>query len=389
MSELPLWAYAVVLALSLGVSAVLTPLALAAALHHQILDHPGPAKSHGEAVPYLGGAAIAVAFSLAVAAMAVVDHPARGLVTLGTVLGCAVVLALVGLADDVRHVPVWVRLVVEGAAGVVLWRTGIVLHLAHVPTWLDVAGSVLFVVVVTNAVNLLDNMDGLAAGLVGLVALGFFGIAVLNGDFLVAALAVALAGCAGGFLWHNFHPARIFMGDSGSLFLGFLLATLALKLRSNPVERVDVAALLSVLAVPLFDTSLVVVARLGRRVSPMRGGRDHTSHRLRRRGLGVRATVSAIYAVAVLSDGAGIVLDLQPTWRVAGLAVLALLWCVGLGVLLFVDRHATADELWARQEAGASAGTGHGVGPSRPVTTPRPQPVLARWALSTLAKRER
>lgn len=384
MAQVPLWVYLGVLVGTLAVSAVLTPLALALALHRSVLDHPGPAKSHTEAVPYLGGAAIAVAFSGAVGVMALVEHPASGLGTLGVILSVAVGLALLGLADDLYKLPVWLRLLAEAGAGVALWTQGVTLHLAGVTHVLDAPASVVFVVVVTNAVNLLDNMDGLAAGLVVVASLGFFGIAVLNGDFLVAALAVALAGGAGGFLWHNFHPARIYMGDSGSLFLGFLLATLALKLRSNALERVDVAALVSVIGVALFDTTLVVVTRLARRVSPMQGGRDHTSHRLVRRGLGVRATVGSIYAVAVVLSGLGILLDLHPAWRAPALVGLVVVGVAGLAVLAWVDRGATEAEL--RAAPASPAEPTEAEVPSRPS---RPQPVLSRWALSTLARRVR
>ena len=148
---------------------------------------------------------------------------------------------------------------------------------------------------ITNAFNLLDNMDGLAAGQAALCALTLFAIAAANGQFLVAALAIGLAGCASGFLRHNFHPARIYMGDGGALFLGFLIAYLGIKLRFE--SSVSESFLIPVLAcaVPILDTTLVTVSRLATGRSPFQGGQDHVSHRLVRSGLPVPVAVGLTY----------------------------------------------------------------------------------------------
>ena len=237
MSSLPLWSYGGILLGSLLLSLVLTPVALRVALRLNVLDHPGPAKAHGEAVPYLGGAAIVVSFAAVVLMATVLRPPPSGLPQLAGFLGFGVALALVGLADDIRGgLSPWLRLALEAAVGVAIWSMGDVTHLAGVPRPLDAVITVAWVVGVTNAFNLLDNMDGLSAGVAAVAALAIFGIAALQHRYLVAALAVALAGCAAGFLRANFHPAKIYMGDAGSLFLGFVLAVLLLKLRG---ERAD------------------------------------------------------------------------------------------------------------------------------------------------------
>ncbi len=324
MSQLPLWSYGGILGASLLLSLLLTPLALRLALRFDVLDHPGPAKAHAEAVPYLGGAAIVASFSAAVLAATVADPPPSGLPQLAGFLALAVGLAFLGLLDDLRGgLSPWLRVVLEAAAGLAVWAMGDATHLAGFPRWLDALVTVVWVVGVTNAFNLLDNMDGLSAGVAAIAALAIFGVAWLHQRYLIGALAVALAGCAGGFLRHNFKPAKIYMGDAGSLFLGFVLAVLLLKLREHPAARVDMAVVVAIPAVALFDTALVVATRLARKVSPFQGGQDHTSHRLVRLGLSVRQAVLVIYAAAAVLAGDALVMsELGPAVRVVGLVSL-------------------------------------------------------------------
>jgi UDP-GlcNAc:undecaprenyl-phosphate GlcNAc-1-phosphate transferase len=309
MTAMPLWAYALLFLGSVTLSGLLTPLALNFAIRHGVLDSLTPRTSLAKAIPYLGEAAIVVAFAVALMVGASVNPPSAGLGQLAALLGLALVLAVVGLVDDVRGLPIWLRLGIELGAGVGVCATGILAHLAGFPAWSDDLLTIGWVVVVTNAFSLLDNTEGLSAGVAAISALGLFGIAVLHGEFLVAALAIALAGCAVGLLRHSFHPARTHLGDTGSLFVGFLLAVLALKLRGNPATRVHVAALVAVLGVALFDTALVVVSRLSHRRSPFTGSQDHTSHRLVHLGLPMRVAVGVVYATAAALAGIGVALS--------------------------------------------------------------------------------
>ena len=297
MTGLGWWGYAAVFVTTGLVSVVLTPLALRLALRWQILDRPGAIKAQASPVPYLGGAAIVVSFAAVVAVAAVVRPPVSGLWGLFVLLGMAVCLSLMGLADDIRGLGPWVRLAVEAAAAAGVLATGSRAQVFgnHVA---DEVVTVLWIVGVTNAFNILDNMDGLSAGVAAISALSLFVVAYLNGQFLVAVMALALVGCAAGFLRHNFHPARIYMGDAGSLFLGFMLSVLCLRLRTNPETRITFFVPILILGVALFDTCLVTVTRLVHRRSPLSGGRDHTSHRLVFVGIPVPAAVSLIYAVA-------------------------------------------------------------------------------------------
>lgn len=290
------WEYAVALVVSGALTMLLTPLALELALRRGILDWPGPNKSQAEAVPYLGGVVMVVVFSAVVLAAAAYRPYAADLGALGVTLGLGVGVALLGLVDDLRTLAIPPRLAIETVAGIVVYATGTRAHLQGVSWPVDAVVTVLWVVGVTNAFNLLDNMDGLAAGVAALASLGVFTVGVVNHQYFVPLLALALVGCAAGFLPHNFFPARIYMGDAGSLFLGFVLAVLCLRLRAHPGQQMTFPVLVVILAVPLFDTTLAATTRALRRRNPLVGARDHTSHRLVALGLPPRRAVTVIYA---------------------------------------------------------------------------------------------
>jgi len=317
-------------------AAVLTPLTASVAIARGLLEQPGGHRSHVRATPNLGGVAIVVAFSLAVliGAFAI---PATGVdvevirLDLVTLLVAAVGISLVGLLDDRWDLSIALRLSAMVLAAVALHLTGTGVAMTGV-TGVDLVITVVWIVGVTNAFNLLDNMDGLSAGIAAIAAGFFWLLATLNGQYLVAALAAALAGVSLGFLRHNFHPARTFMGDSGSLFLGFMLAALGIRLRFDPGQPQDVAALVPilVLGVAVADTALVTASRLARRRSPFAGGQDHISHRLVRIGVPVPAAVGLIYAAAIAVGWLALVvsrIDRGSAWLLAGFAM-------SLGVLL-------------------------------------------------------
>ena len=300
MTELQWPAYVAAFAGSLTVAWVLTPLLLKLALAKQVLDVPDHRKAQTSPVPYLGGVAIVAGFSAMCLAAAALDRAASVVIELAILLGVGLILALMGLVDDLRGglSPV-LRLVVEIAAGVAVFASGSGADLQG-PAALDLAVTLLWVVGITNAFNLLDNMDGLSAGVAALAGAAFALIAGLNGQFLVAALAAGVAGCATGFLRHNFHPAKIYMGDAGSLFLGYLLAVIGLKLTLTGTPSVVALFVpLLVLGVPVFDTTLVTWQRLTHGRSPMQGGRDHTSHRLVWVGIPVPVSVCLLYATTL------------------------------------------------------------------------------------------
>jgi len=284
------------------VSLVLTPLAIRAALRLRILDHPGERKSHDTPTPYLGGVAIvlAVTLSIVIAAVARGETPATLSQLLG-ILGIALALSLTGLLDDLRGLPVAVRFGIQLLAALGLWSLDVRVDLTGEPL-IDLPLTVLWTVGITNAMNLLDNMDGLSASTATIASLWFGAIALINGQFLVAALAFAVGGAAAGFLRDNRPPARIYMGDAGSLFLGIMLASLGMLLDLGRGVLVTAAVPVLILTVPVLDTALVTVARIRHGISPFQGGKDHTSHRLVRVGLPVPVAVGLI-AIASLAHG--------------------------------------------------------------------------------------
>lgn len=321
---------------SLALTWYLTPLALAIARRRGLLDHPGGHKIQSEAVPYLGGAAIVVAFVASVGIGGALLPIGARRAELLMVLGVGLALALVGLVDDLRGLGPWVRVAAEVVAGLAVWRSGIGAVLTEVPL-LDAAITVLWVVGVTNAFNLLDNMDGLSAGVAGVAAFSFFVLGATQGQFLVAMLAITLAGCACGFLRHNFHPAKVYMGDAGSLFLGLMVAVIGLKLRFPNVGR-DVAWFIPVLVVgvAVFDTALVVVSRRLNHRAITQGGRDHVSHRLVFVGIPVHGAVAIIYTAAA---GCGwLALVLTRTDRVGAILLMGFALAVSLGAGVALGR---------------------------------------------------
>ena len=319
---------------------LLTPVAARLARRLGVLDQPSSTKFHREATPYLGGLAVAAGLIL-VGGLAPTDE-------LLTVLVCAVAISALGLVDDWRNVGPLVKVAVEAAAGGALWLAGVRAGVFGVAP-LDLALTVAWVVVVTNAVNILDNMDGIASGVAAIAALSYFVIAAGRGDFLVASMALAIAGASLGFLRHNFPPARIFLGDAGSLLLGFLLAALALKLDLVGVNgsiRSGVAIL--ILAVPLFDMALVVASRLIGRRKIYVGGTDHSAHRMAALGWPHRRVAGALFAVQALSGGLAVwVTHMSPAagFRVVAAEVAVML--VVVLVLLRLERPRRAAEVEA------------------------------------------
>lgn len=319
-----------ILAAAVAVSGGAVPLLRRLALRAGIVDAPAARKAHAHPVPLLGGLAIYAAVVLSL----VLYPERRELVQLGSIMVGATWVSLWGLWDDRRPLHPALKLLSQLAAGLLLLGSGIQVTM-RVPDWLNVALTLLWLVGITNAFNLLDNMDGLAGGVGAVAAACFTLMAAANGQYLVSALAAALLGGCIGFLFHNFNPARIFMGDSGSLFLGFLLAALGIKLRfPTNVSWVTWMVPVLVLGVAVFDTTLVVVSRLRRGLNPLTTpGRDHLSHRLEAMGWTRREAVMLLYLLgcglgwtAVLVSLAGPVEAYAIGAGVAVIAVAALVW---------------------------------------------------------------
>ncbi len=316
--------YLLTFLLAWGLALWLTPVMRRAALRFGIVDQPdGRLKKQREPVPYLGGLGIFLAFLLALAFT--VDF---GGVVLALLLGGSI-LVILGLLDDLGQLGPWTKLAGQLVAVVVLIKAGVYIKLVFLPWWIALPLSVVWLLAITNAFNLIDIMDGLAAGTAAVAALVLFAIAELDGQTTAATLLVALAGSCLGFLRYNFQPARIYMGDTGSMFLGFLLGALAMNNAYTRVNTLAAVAPALILGVPLFDMLFVMYVRWRRGLPVMLGSPDHVALRLRRWKLDTRQTVVASYAVTALLGAGALTMSLLPltaaAWILGGLMTLALI----------------------------------------------------------------
>jgi UDP-GlcNAc:undecaprenyl-phosphate/decaprenyl-phosphate GlcNAc-1-phosphate transferase len=301
--------------MSFAAALALVPMARRLSIRLDVVARPRADRWHRSVVPMLGGVAIGVAMLLTGLMHGLAESAP-------VILFAAMAMFLIGLLDDIMQLRPSTKLVGQIAAAAALIYFGLRLNWLE-SRLLDSVVTMVWVVGLTNAFNLLDNMDGLCAGTAFIVAVmllaGFWtGVSYENAMPEMMLLA-ALAGGAAGFLVYNFPPASIFMGDSGSLLLGFTLAALTLGREGVRASRSDLLSVIAgpafVLMIPIFDTTLVTVARLLSGRSPARGGRDHSSHRLVAIGLSERNAVLVLWILALFGGGVGLLLrNLSPDW---------------------------------------------------------------------------
>lgn len=314
----------IVLAASLALSLILTETVRRFAVRFGYVAHPQNDRWHKTPTALLGGVAIFFAYLLPLLYF-VGEYPPLQLLLFGALLICGM-----GLLDDFLHFQPYTKLIGQIVVACMFVAGGQFVGLFD---WsiLTFALALVWIVGVTNAFNLLDNMDGLSAGTACIAAFCLMLAGISTGNPMVVLACASLVGATLGFLWFNFYPAKIFMGDSGSLFLGFTLSTLAVTGQWGNVTNVLFALLIPVLvlAVPIFDTAFVSLVRFfnGRPIS--QGGRDHTSHRLVAFGLSERTTVLLFYTMSMLC-GVLAVVGLKYDWLYttisAVLVVIALLY---------------------------------------------------------------
>lgn len=274
------------------------------AIHINAIDAPIAAhKTHKVAVPYLGGLAILLGVILASYGSLLFNHAElENYILASYVLIPAVFISIMGLVDDLRGLEPWPRLIVQTVTASIVATILILtdtMGVAFDNTLLNVAVSVFWIVGVCNSINFFDNLDGGAAGTVVVVSIFIFIIALDRGQILVSALAIVTAGATSGFLFWNKSPAKIYMGDAGALFLGIIVSVLTIRLNPGITPNfLSLAIPLSLLAIPILDTSVAVVSRLRRGLSPFTGGRDHLSHRLIRRGMNRKSAAFALWGLS-------------------------------------------------------------------------------------------
>jgi UDP-GlcNAc:undecaprenyl-phosphate GlcNAc-1-phosphate transferase len=297
------WKYPLIFTISLILSLYLTPIIGRAAMQFGIVDRPdGKLKKHKKPMPYLGGIAIYLAFLLALAFSFRFDRELLGLLLAGTIV------LFLGLIDDLGFLKTWVKVAGQLIAVLVLVKSGIFIKLGFLPIYVRIPLTFLWLVGMINAFNIIDVMDGLSAGVALFASLAFFSVSLLNGRITIAIVAITLAGSLLGFLRYNFAPAKIYMGDTGSMFLGLMIGALAINGSYTEKDILGFLAPIAILGVPIFDTLHVTAARLRKGIPFYRGSPDHYALLLRAAGLSVKEVIWLSYGVAALLGGVGIIM---------------------------------------------------------------------------------
>ena len=287
--------YFLTFALAFSLSLYLTPMVRKAALQFGIIDKPdGKLKQHSAPVAYLGGLAIYLSFLISLALTFCFDKEVLGLLLGGTII------VVLGLIDDFGVLSPVVKLCGQCIAIFALMRSGIYIKLAFLPWYVTFPLSFFWLIGIINAFNIIDVMDGLSSGVAFTCSLALFVVGVLNSSIVIAIMAIALGGSLLGFLRYNFEPAKIYLGDTGSMFIGMMMGSLAMIGSYTSNNIVACLAPVIILGVPIFDTLFVMYIRWLRGMSIIAGSPDHFALRLRKWRLSTRQTVIASYFISAI-----------------------------------------------------------------------------------------
>jgi len=330
---------AIVIALVLSLGA--TPLVKRFAWRVGAVDVPKDSRRvHSHPIPRLGGLAIFVGFLISVVLLAEIDRQIRGIL-----LG-ALVIVIIGVIDDIRPQRAILKFAVQIVAALIAVFHGVAIDIFSNPNifseaqfvslgYFSIPVTVLWIVAITNSVNLIDGLDGLAVGVSTISAIVMLVIALMVADTNVAIIMAALVGACLGFLPHNFNPAKIFMGDTGALLLGYVLATVSIIGLFKFYAMVSFAVPFLVMALPLFDTAFAFLRRLFKGQNPMSPDRGHFHHRLLDMGLSQKQAVAILYAISGLLGLAAVVITTNGEIRAIILIVAAL---IAAAIVFFVYR---------------------------------------------------
>lgn len=300
--------YLLVFLFSMVAADLLTPLAGKLALRFGAVDKPNARKVHTHPIPLLGGLAIYLGFFLGVSLLVGLDSP-----MLRALFFSSSFIVFVGILDDLYDLKPLVKLLGQIAAAVIFVAFGMQIQFVTNPQggmfYLGLWGipiTILWLVAMSNVVNFLDGLDGLAAGVSTIAALAVFIVAIMRGQYLVAGITMALVGSSMGFLRHNFNPARIFMGDSGSMFLGFTLAAVAVQGSLKGAMTLGLVVPALAFGVPIADTAFAIIRRKKNGVPISQADRGHIHHRLLDRGFSQKQAVILIYLMTACLGLAGV-----------------------------------------------------------------------------------
>ena len=326
-------------AIAFAISFAAVPVVKTFATKVGAIDIPdGKRRVHDHPIPRMGGLAIFLGFLLSVVLFADITRQVRG------ILIGAVLIVACGAIDDVVNLRAWIKLLVQVAAAVIAVAHGVVIEFFSNPNifsdnellvlgWLSIPVTVLWIVGITNSVNLIDGLDGLAVGVSTIASVTMFVVALLVSEGHVALLLAALMGACLGFMPYNLNPAKIFMGDTGALLLGYVLSTVSVVGMFKTYALVTFVVPILALFLPLFDTTCSFFRRILRGQSPMHPDRGHLHHRLIDMGLSQKQAVAILYSVSAILGLCAVVLATDGalrTWLivVAALAAVAIGWYI-------------------------------------------------------------
>lgn len=323
--------YTCTFVLAFFLSIYLTPLMRKAALQYGIVDRPdGKLKNHRSPVAYLGGLAVYLAFLISLSLTFSLNQEMLGILLAGTII------VILGLVDDFGVLSPGIKLCGQSIAVLVLMRSGICIKLAFLPWYVSLPLSYLWLIGTINAFNIIDVMDGLSSGVAFTCSLVFFLVGVLNHNLIIATMSVALGGSVLGFLRYNFEPAQIYLGDTGSMFIGMMMGSLAMIGNFTARSEVGCFAPVLILGVPLFDTMFVMYIRYRRGMSILSGSPDHFALRLRKWRLSTGQTVVISYGISALLGIAALVI--MKVSAVPAIVIIISLIAAALGTGYFLKK---------------------------------------------------
>ncbi|SDN02479.1 UDP-GlcNAc:undecaprenyl-phosphate GlcNAc-1-phosphate transferase [Fictibacillus solisalsi] len=300
---------------SFAVVAIAMPFIIKLAIRLGVTDKPNQRKVHDKLMPRWGGVGIFLGV--------VVGYFVSGLYEMqltGIIVG-AVLIVMIGMIDDKFELSARVKLVGQIFAALIVASTGLTIELITIPfvgtfhlgPWAYIT-TIFWIIAITNAINLIDGLDGLAGGVSIIVMITIAIMAGLNGNMMILTLALIIAASTAGFLMYNFSPAKIFMGDAGSLFLGYSISILSLLGLYKSVTLFSFVVPIIILGVPVFDTSFAIIRRMANKTPISAPDKGHLHHRLINLGWSHRKTVLVIYALSIIFSVAAVVFESSTLW---------------------------------------------------------------------------
>lgn len=338
------------LAVAFLISFATTPAVIALANKVKAIDVPKDERRvHKKPIPLIGGLAIFYGFIISVLCFAVIDRP-----TMGILCG-AVIMVTVGVIDDMHDLNARVKLIFQILAALIVVYFGIeIRHIANPffawfgPEYINlglwsIPITIIWIVGVTNAVNLIDGLDGLAVGVSSIASVALLSLTLLSQNLNAAIITAALAGAGFGFLPYNFNPAKIFMGDTGSTFLGFVLACISIQGLMKMYAIISFAVPVLILGLPIFDTAFAIIRRIAKKKPIMSPDRGHLHHRLMDMGLSQKQTVGILYTLTSILCLTAVVMALKDALR-GLILVFAVLFVLVVSMVIMEPKEEKDDE---------------------------------------------